>query len=72
MNALVPIEPAPTAGPHGEGHTVLSPARQAEFLASLQLFGNVGLADHGACGWLTPPTAPSRLPMATSPASGSC
>ncbi|MCA0908977.1 hypothetical protein [Qipengyuania gaetbuli] len=48
MNALVPIEPAPTAGPHGEGHTVFSPARQAEFLASLQLFGNVRLACRAA------------------------
>ena len=39
MNALIAIEPAPTAGPHGEGHTVFSPERQAGFLASLQLFG---------------------------------
>ncbi|QZD92919.1 hypothetical protein K3162_02445 [Qipengyuania xiapuensis] len=44
MNALVTVEQAPTAGPHGEGHTVFSPRRQAEFLASLQLFGNVRLA----------------------------
>ena len=35
MNALVTIEPAP----HGEGHTLFSPRRQAEFLTSLQLFG---------------------------------
>ncbi len=27
MNALVTIEAAPTAGPHGEGHTVFSPLR---------------------------------------------
>ena len=50
MNALVPIDPAPTAGPHGEVHTVFSPARQAEFLASLQLFGNVRLACRAARG----------------------
>ena len=39
MNALVTIEAAPTAGPHGEGHAVFSPRRQAEFLQHLQLFG---------------------------------
>ena len=39
MNALVTIEPAPTAGPHGEGHTLFSSRRQAEFLQKLQLFG---------------------------------
>ena len=44
MNALVPIAAAPTAGPHGEGHTIFSPRRQADFLANLQLFGNVRLA----------------------------
>ena len=48
MNALVTIEAAPTAGPHGERHTVFSPRRQAEFLASLQLFGNFGLACRAA------------------------
>jgi hypothetical protein len=48
MNALVTVEQAPTAGPHGEGHTVFSPRRQAEFLASLQLFGNVRLACRAA------------------------
>lgn len=44
MNALVTIEAAPTAGPHGERHTVFSAWRQAEFLTYLQLFGNVRLA----------------------------
>ena len=39
MNALVSIEPTPTAGPHGEGHIVFSLRRQAEFLQHLQLFG---------------------------------
>ena len=39
MNAFVTIEATPTAGPHGEGHTVFSPRRQAEFLTSFQLFG---------------------------------
>ena len=48
MNALVTVEQAPTAGPHGAGHSVFSPARQAEFLASLQLFGNVRLACRAA------------------------
>ena len=48
MNALVTIEVAPTAGPHGEGHTLFSPRRQAEFLTSLQLFGNVRLAAKAA------------------------
>ena len=48
MNAIVPIEPAPTHGPHGEGRTVLTPSLQAEFLKSLQLFGNVRLACRAA------------------------
>ena len=48
MNARVTIEPATTAGPHGEGHTVFSPRRQAEFLQNLQLFGNVRLAARAA------------------------
>ena len=48
MNALAPIETAPTAGPHGEGHTVFAPQRQAEFLQNLQLFGNVRLACRAA------------------------
>lgn len=39
MNALVTIEAAPTAGPHGEGHAVFSPRRQAELLPNLQRFG---------------------------------
>ncbi|EDL50124.1 hypothetical protein [Erythrobacter sp. SD-21] len=39
MNALVTIEAAPTAGPHGEGHTIFGPKSQAEFLQNLQLFG---------------------------------
>lgn len=39
MNALATIESAPTAGPHGEGHTLFSPRRQAEFFQHLQLFG---------------------------------
>ncbi len=30
INALVTVEQAPTAGPHGEGDTVFSPRRQAE------------------------------------------
>lgn len=34
MNALVTIEAALTVGPHGEGHTVFSPWRQSEVLAS--------------------------------------
>ena len=50
MNALVPIAAAPTAGPHGEGHTIFSPRRQADFLANLQLFGNVRLAARVASG----------------------
>ena len=58
MNALVTLDhpadastdaqQAPTAGPHGAGHSVFSPARQAEFLGSLQLFGNVRLACRAA------------------------
>ena len=48
MNALVTVEQASTAGPHGEGRSVFSPRRQAEFLASLQLFGNVRLACRAA------------------------
>lgn len=48
MTAVVTIEAAPTAGPHGEGHTIFGPKSQAEFLASLQLFGNVRLACRAA------------------------
>lgn len=48
MNALITIEPAPTAGPHGEGHTIFGPKSQAEFLQNLQLFGNVRLACRAA------------------------
>ena len=48
MNALVTIEPAPTVGPHGEGHTIFGPKSQAEFLQNLQLFGNVRLACRAA------------------------
>ena len=48
MNALVTIEAAPTAGPHGEGHTIFGPKSQAEFLQNLQLFGNVRLACRAA------------------------
>ena len=48
MNALVTIEDAPTAGPHGAGHSIFSPRRQAEFLQHLQLFGNVRLAAKAA------------------------
>ena len=48
MNAIVTIEPAPTAGPHGAGHTSFSPRKQAEFIQSLQLFGNVRLACRAA------------------------
>ncbi|QZD89425.1 hypothetical protein K3148_11475 [Qipengyuania aurantiaca] len=48
MNALVTVEQAPTAGPHGEGHTLFSPRRQAKFLQHLQLFGNVRLAAKAA------------------------
>ncbi|MBX7526630.1 hypothetical protein [Qipengyuania vesicularis] len=48
MNALVTVEQAPTAGPHGEGHTLFSPRRQGEFLQNLQLFGNVRLACRAA------------------------
>ena len=44
MNALTPLEPAAPAEPH----TVFSPRRQAEFLQSLQLFGNVRLAARAA------------------------
>ena len=39
MNALVTVEEALTAGPHGEGHTVFSPRRQVEFIQNLPLFG---------------------------------
>ena len=35
------IDQAPTAGPHGAGHTIFGPKAQAEFLQHLQLFGNV-------------------------------
>ncbi|UOR15025.1 hypothetical protein [Qipengyuania aquimaris] len=48
MNALVTIEAAPTAGPHGEGQTIFGPKSQAEFLQNLQLFGNVRLACRAA------------------------
>ena len=47
MNAIVTIEAdetQPLAGPHGEGHTIFSTSRQAEFLQNLQLFGNVRVA----------------------------
>ena len=54
MNALVTIESpldssagaeqAPTAGPHGEGHTLFSPRRQVEFLQQIQLPGPVSLS----------------------------
>lgn len=39
MNALVTIEIAPTAGPHGEGRAVFSPRRQAWFLPNFYLLG---------------------------------
>lgn len=48
MNAIVTIEPAPTAGPHGKGHTIFSARAQADFLAHLQLFGNVRSACRAA------------------------
>ena len=48
MTAITPIEPAPTAGPHGEGHTIFSPRRQGDFLASLAHSGNVRLACRAA------------------------
>ena len=48
MNALVTITPAPTAGPHGAGGTILTARRKADFLASLQLSGNVRLACRAA------------------------
>ncbi|MBX7534453.1 hypothetical protein K3175_02135 [Qipengyuania sp. GH1] len=49
MNAIVTIEqPAPTAGPHGAGHTSFSPRKQADFIQSLQMFGNVRLACRAA------------------------
>ena len=45
MNALITID---TPAPDTERHTVFSPQRQAEFLQSLQLFGNVRLAARAA------------------------
>ena len=45
MNALATID---TAAPDTERHTVFSPQRQAEFLQSLQMFGNVRLAARAA------------------------
>ena len=48
MTAITPIEPAPTAGHHGEGHTIFSPRRQGDFLASLAHSGNVRLACRAA------------------------
>lgn len=48
MNAITTITPAPTAGPHGEGHTIFSHRRQADFLSHLATFRNVLLACRAA------------------------
>ena len=40
--------PYPLAGPHGAGHSVLGTNRQADFLKSLQMFGNVRVACRAA------------------------
>ena len=54
MNALVTIEAAPTAGPHGEGHTIFSHRRQADLLSHLATFGNVRLACRTVRVWSPP------------------
>ena len=48
MNAITTITLAPTAGPHGAGHTIFSQRRQADFLSHLATFGNVRLACRAA------------------------
>ncbi len=48
MTAIAPIAPAPTADPHGAGHTIFTQGKQADFLAHLATFGNVRLACRAA------------------------
>lgn len=48
MNALTTVEMAPTAGPHGVGHSIFSRWKQADFLSHLATLGNVRFACRAA------------------------